>query len=119
MAEPSGFMDFLGGLLNAVKSGAQGTADAFQQDVDAVSEGQLPPQAMKAGGQIINAMGNPAVNPVTPALRYSRQVFDPNSGWKTVEEKMVPGGDWFTLFTRQGGLGDFLQNLLKQIEKAR
>ena len=114
-----GFGAFLSGLLNAISSGARSTADAFQQDVDSVSEGKLPQQAIKAGGQIIGAMGNQAVNPVTPALRHMRQVFDPKTGWKTVEEQIVPGGDWFTLFTRQGGFGSFLENLLKAMEGSR
>ena len=114
-----GFGEFVSGLLKAFSSGAQGTADAFQQDVDSVSRGTLPSQAIKAGGQIIGAMGNPSVNPVTPALKWSRQVFDPNSGWKTAEEKIIPGGDWFTLFMRQGGFGDFFQTLLKAMEKGK
>lgn len=114
-----GFGDFLSGLLKAFTSGARSTADAFQEDVDAVSRGTLPPQAMKAGGQIIGAMANPSVNPVVPAMRYTRRVFDPQTGWQNEIDKVYPGGDWLTLFTRQGGFGDFLSNLLKAMEKGR
>ena len=57
MQQEGGFRKFLSGLLRSIQSGAQGTADAFYQDVDAVKNRQLPPQALKAGGQVLNAMG--------------------------------------------------------------
>jgi hypothetical protein len=113
------FGAFLSGLLDAITTGARGTADAFQQDADAVSQGQLPPQAMKAGGQVINAMGNPSINPVIPALTYTRQVYDPVKDAYDVVSKTYPGGDWTQMFTREGGLGPFLQKLLKSMELPR
>src|SRR5580765_4310639 len=44
MQQEGGFQSFLSGLLKSIQSGAQGTADAFQEDVDAVKERRLPPQ---------------------------------------------------------------------------
>src|SRR6266576_5875871 len=99
------FGAFLSGLLDAISTGARGTADAFQQDADAVGQGQLPPQAMKAGGQVINAMGNPSINPVIPAMRNVKMAFDPAQGWYETGSKTYPGGDWTQMFTREGGLG--------------
>ena len=83
MAEQDeGFMSFLSGLLSSIQSGAQSTKDAFDEDVYKVKEHRLPPQAMKAGMQTLSQMGNPSVNPVIPALNYTRQVFDPAQGWQ-------------------------------------
>lgn len=114
MAEQDeGFGNFLSGLLKAISSGAQSTKDAFYEDVDKVAEHRLPPQAMKAGGQVLNAYGNPSINPVIPALRYTRQVYDPVKDAYDVVSKTYPGGDWTQMFTRQGGLGPLLQMLLK------
>lgn len=121
MAEQDeGFGNFLSGLLRAITSGAQGTADAFQQDVDAVKNRQLPPQAMKAGGQVLNAMGNPSINPMIPALKYTRMGQNPETGelFETFS-KTYPGGDWTQMFTRQGGFGPFLQWLLKGMEQPK
>jgi hypothetical protein len=115
MAEPG----FLEGLLQSIKSGGQSTLDAFQQDIGRLQEGRLPEQAMTAGGQIIGAMGQPAVNPVIPALRYTRSFIPPGATEPEVFSKIYPGGDWLQMFTRQGGFGPLLEQLLKFSERQR
>ena len=76
MAEQDeGFMSFLSGLLRSIQSGAQSTKDAFDEDVYKVKEHRLPPQALKAGGQMLSQVGNPSVNPVIPALQYTQKSF--------------------------------------------
>ncbi len=113
-APPSG----LSMLLDILKSGFRATGDAFQQDVDSLKERRPPEQAQKAIMQILSTMGNPAVNqPVPQLVRYSR-VFDPKTGWESdLKKQVVNGGDWLTLFMRQGGLGQFLETMLKQYER--
>lgn|SRR5262245_17540287 len=106
------------GIGSFLKTLIQPTIDAYQQDVSDISEGSLPRQAVKTAGQAMNVLGNPALTPTLPALIYSRKTFDPQTGWQ-VSKQVAPGGDWLSLFTRQGGLGEFLQNLLIQMEKAR
>jgi hypothetical protein len=119
MAEQDeGFSTFLSGLLKAITSGAQSSKDAFFEDVDKVKEHRLPPQAMKAGAQVLGSMGNPSIAPTIPALTHVRKVFDPATGWSEVA-KTYPGGNWLEMFTRQGGLGPFLETLLKGMEKPR
>lgn len=120
MAEQDeGFQSFLSGLLRSITSGAQGTADAFQEDIDAVKGHRLPPQAIKTGGQVLGSIGNPSINPVIPALKYTRQVYDPLKDAYDVVSKTYPGGDWLQMFTREGGFGPWLQILLKGMEKPR
>lgn len=114
-----GFSEFLSGLLDAIKGGARSTTDAFQEDVQAVQEGKLPSQAITAGGQLIGALGSPSINPTIPAMRYVKRAFDPQRGWYEVANKVYPGGDWLQMFTRQGGLGNFLEALLKLSEQPR
>jgi hypothetical protein len=111
MQQEGGFQNFLSGLLRSIQSGAQGTADAFYQDVDAVKNRQLPPQALKAGGQVLNAMGNPSINPVIPALRYTRM----SPGMEPVS-KTYPGGDMLQMLMRTGNLGPLLETLIKGME---
>jgi hypothetical protein len=119
MAEQDeGFMGFLSGLLRSIQSGAQGTADAFYEDVDKVKQHRLPPQALKAGGQVLSQMGNPSVNPVIPALQHTRKVFDPASGWSEVS-KVYPGGDMLQMLMRSGNLGPLLETLIKGMEAPR
>lgn len=119
MAEQDeGFMSFLSGLLKSIQSGAQSTKDAFDEDVYKVKEHRLPPQAMKAGMQTLSQMGNPSVNPVIPALNYTRRVFDPAQGWQEVS-KTYPGGDLLQMLMRTGNLGPLLETLLKGSEAPR
>jgi hypothetical protein len=106
-------------ILEPFKEGARSTADAFEQDVESVSEGKAPAQAMKAGGQVLSHMASPSVNPTIPAMQYLRRAFDPQRGWYTVEDKMYPGGDWITMMMRTGNFGPFLETLLRNMEKAR
>jgi hypothetical protein len=114
-AEPS----FLGGLWDAIMTGAQGTKDAFQSDVQDIQNKRLPREAMKAGGEALAAYGNPAVNPSVPANTVIRRVFDPSTGWQEYVDKAAsyPGGNWLELFSRQGNLGPLIQFLQKFAEK--
>ncbi|SRR6266446_3146476 len=114
-----GFGSFLSGLLDSLKMGAQSTADAYQQDVQSMQEGKLPQQAITAGGQALQSLGNPSINPTIPAVRYVTMVFDPEKGWIEQAAKNYAGGDWLQMFTRQGGLGNFLEELLKLSEQPR
>jgi hypothetical protein len=116
MAEEQGFLE---GLLESIKSGGQSTLDAFQQDIGRLQEGRPPEQAIKAGGQVLGAMGQPAINPMIPALRYTRIFTPPGSETQQAVSQIVPGGDWFQMFTRQGGFGPFLEQLLKFSERQR
>lgn len=112
-----------GGFLNFLSSLYQPTIDAFDQDVDAVKQGRLPPQAMKTGSQALSMMGNPAVNPVMPAMVKQSGMFGPVNeqgipAFRMITNREVaPGGDWLTLMMRQGGFGNFLEQLLKGVEK--
>src|SRR5262245_53783469 len=66
-AQGGGFMNFLSTLF-------QPTVDAFQQDVDVLRgpEWRMPPNAAKVAEQALGAMGSPSINPVAPAMRYTR-----------------------------------------------
>ena len=120
MAEQDeGFMSFLSGLLKSIQSGAQSTKDAFDEDVYKVKEHRLPPQAMKAGMQTLSQMGNPSVNPVIPALKYSRHVFDDAGNLQDIVSKTYPGGDLLQMLMRTGNLGPLLETLLKGSEAPR
>jgi hypothetical protein len=114
-SEPS----FLGGLWDAIKMGGQSTADAFQQDIQDIQNRRLPRQAMEAGKQVVGAMGQPAVTPTVPAMEYVTRSFDPAAGWIESAPKVVPGGNWLDLFTRQGNLGPLLEALLKFQERTK
>ena len=114
-----GFGSFLSGLLDSLKMGAQSTADAYQQDLQSMQEGKLPQQAISAGGQVLQSMGNPSINPTIPAMRNVTMIFDPDKGWQEAASKVYPGGNWLEMFTRQGGLGNFLEALLKLSEQPR
>lgn len=113
-----GIGGFLSGLIDAASRGARSTMDAAQEDFDLIKQGRAPRQAIKAGGQVIGAMGNPAVNPTIPALQYTRKVFDPQTGWQTIN-KVYPGGDWFSIFARMGGFGDPIARLLAAFERGQ
>jgi hypothetical protein len=108
---------FFGGLWDALQSGARSSADAFQSDVQDIQNRTLPREAMRAAGEGMAAYGNPAVNPAVPALRYAQKIFDPNVGWIDAGGKIVPGGDWLSLFSRQGNLGPLIEALVKFAEK--
>jgi len=120
MAEQDeGFSSFLSGLLKAISSGAQSTKDAFFEDVDAVKEGRMPPQAKKAGIQVLSQMGSPSVNPTIPALTATRRIFDPAKGWIDAEQKLYPGGDLIQMIGRTGGFGEFLRQLFRGMDPPR
>lgn len=111
-----------GGFMNFLSTLFQPTVDAFQQDVDVLRgpEWRMPPNAAKVAEQALGAMGSPSINPVAPAMRYTRFMPGPEGPGQFIMEqgsKVYPGGDWLTLMMRQGNLGPLLEVLLKSVEK--
>ena len=112
---------FLGGLLNAIMSGAQGTADAFNRDVSKVSEGKLPPELMKDASTAMMMTGRGGFGPglaKVPATRSVQKVFDPAEGWKEINEVVTPSMDPIKSLL-QGSPNQFTNLLLKLLQLNR
>lgn len=100
-AQPAaaGDSNFISGLWNAITSGAQGTADAFQQDVDRVKGGGWPTGIAKDLGTALQFSGTGPLSrgmtglPRIPATRSVQRVFDPDGGWKEINEVITPSMD--------------------------
>jgi hypothetical protein len=113
---------FLGGLWNAIMSGAQGTGDAFQQDVDRVKGGGPPTGILKDANTAMMMSGTgPAARGLgpgmakIPATRSVQRVFDPAEGWKEINEVVTPSMDPLKslLTANPSGFTDMLLKLLQ------
>lgn len=120
-AQDYSFMGFLSGLLDAMKQGAQNTGYAIGEDVSDIKSGQLPQNLMHDLPGLVAMFGQGAVNPQIPAMQYTNVAIDPLTNAPVAVGKPViaGGGNWLEMFTRQGGFGNFLQQLLQDYEKAQ
>ena len=117
MAQDYSLMGFLSGLLDAMKEGAKNTGYAVSEDVSDVKEGKLPANLMRDLPGLLSMFQSGAVNPQIPALQYTTKVFDPDKGWIDQATKIAPGGNWLEMFSRQGGFGQLISQLLSDYEK--
>lgn len=114
MAE-GGFKEFLAGLLDAFRTGAQGTWDALSDDVTDIKEGNLPHNISRDIPKMLSMIGQPSINPVIPALQYTRYLPGPEGENQFIiktADKLYPGGDTIAMAIRNGGFGKLMAQLL-------
>lgn len=115
----SSIANFTAPLIEPFKMGAQATADAFQQDVQSVSQGQLPQQAGRALGDIATAYDNPlgVVMPYVPAAQWATKAFDPQAGWQTVRQGVAPMVTPISQYLNMASKDNFLAWMLNQVRR--
>lgn len=113
-----GFMDFLSGLLGSVGSGARGSMDALQTDIDAVKQLKSPPELTKLLSQAMMMTGRGGFGPGLariPAQRVGTKVFDPDKGWIWREFEDLPSVDPIkSLFMKPGDFNDLMSIILQR-----
>ena len=119
---------FLDSLLELVQKspigqGVRSSMDAFEQDLEDVSNLRMPRQAIKVGGQAISAYGNPATGVFLPKIPKYAGLLDDflkahpedkvlwdalknQPAFKNIDKEVVPTGKFDTIVgTMLGGRG--------------
>jgi hypothetical protein len=119
-----GVTGWLRGLMDVLGTGFRSTADAFQTDVDALRAGQFPPQALKAGEQVIAAAGQPGVIPTiatAPLIKWvpSKNPVLAKAGVEDALVKAYPGGNPLESYLRSGTANPILEEMFNMWQQAQ